>query len=79
MKSLPQPSASTSRRIPLKIALLLPMLLAVGVGVAGVGYLSWRSGRQTALQLAQQVNRAVNDRIEDTLKGYLRAPVQINH
>jgi PAS domain S-box-containing protein len=67
------------RRIPLRVALLLPILLAVSVGVGGVGYLSWRSGRQTALQLAQQLNREVNNQIEERLSRYLQIPIQINH
>ncbi|MEN9221960.1 MAG: GAF domain-containing protein, partial [Thermostichus sp. BF3_bins_97] len=63
----------------LQVALLLPMLLAVGVAVGGVGYLSWRSGRETALQLAQKLNHEVNNRIEERLTHYLQIPVQINH
>ncbi|MCF2972046.1 PAS domain S-box protein [Synechococcus sp. Nb3U1] len=78
MKSSPQSSASSSRRIPLQIALLLLMLLAVGVGVGSVGYLLQQSGRETALRLAQKINRKVNDHIEDTLKSYLQVPIQIN-
>ncbi|MEN9232389.1 MAG: hypothetical protein Q6L68_15940, partial [Thermostichus sp. DG02_5_bins_236] len=79
MKSSPQSAASSSGRIPLRMAWLLPMLLAVGVGVGGVGCLSWRAGRHMALRLAQQLNREVNNRIEETLQRYLRTPVQINH
>lgn len=78
MKSSPQSSASSSRRIPLQIALLLPMLLAVGVGVGSVGCLLQQSGRQTALQLAQQLNREINNHIEQHLNNYLQVPVQIN-
>ncbi|MFS8856205.1 ATP-binding protein [Synechococcus sp. H55.2] len=68
----------TSRAVPLQVALLLPLLLAVAGGAGGVGYLSWRAGRQMALQLAEHLKSEVNHRTEEHLRRYLQAPLQIN-
>ncbi|MFS8816032.1 ATP-binding protein [Synechococcus sp. R60.4] len=67
-----------SRSIPLQVALLLPLLLAVAGGAGGVSYLSWRAGRQMALQLAEHLKREVNHRAEENLHRYLQAPLQVN-
>jgi PAS domain S-box-containing protein len=63
-----------SRSIPLQVALLL----AVAGGAGGVSYLSWRAGRQMALQLAEHLKREVNHRAEENLHRYLQAPLQVN-
>ena len=66
------------RSIPLRVALLLPLLLAVVGGMGGVAYLSWRAGRHLALRLAEQLRQEVTDRTEEHLARYLQIPLQIN-
>ncbi|MEN9278418.1 MAG: GAF domain-containing protein, partial [Thermostichus sp. DG_1_5_bins_95] len=67
-----------SGRIRLREALLLPLLLAVGLGVGGASYLSWRAGQQAVLQLAQQLGHKINDHVEKNLERDLQLPLQIN-
>lgn len=66
------------RSIPLRVALLLPLVLSVAGGVGGVAYLSWQGGRHLALRLTEQLRREVTDRTEEHLARYLQIPLQIN-
>lgn len=82
MLSSPSSSEARSRwpfrSIPLRVALLLPLVLSVAGGVGGVAYLSWRAGRHLALRLTEQLRREVTDRTEEHLARYLQIPLQIN-
>lgn len=66
------------RSIPLRVALLLPLVLSVAGGVGGVAYLSWQGGRHLALRLTEQLRREVTDRTEEHLARYLQVPPRIN-
>jgi len=70
MQSSPLPL----RSIPLRVALLAPLVLAVVGGAGGVSYFSWRAGQQMALQLARHLKSEVNHRVEEHLHRYLQAP-----
>ena len=74
MQSSPLPL----RSIPLRVALLAPLVLAVVGGAGGVSYFSWRAGQRMALQLARHLKSEVNHRAEDHLHRYLQAPLQVN-
>ncbi|MDX2100466.1 MAG: cache domain-containing protein, partial [Leptolyngbyaceae cyanobacterium bins.59] len=64
--------------IPLRWVLIVPFVLqTVGV-VALVEYLSYRSGHQAVLNLADRLMDKTSDRVEQELKNYLQTPLLIN-
>jgi PAS domain S-box-containing protein len=77
-RALTQSSPLPLRSIPLRVALLAPLVLAVVGGAGGVSYFSWRAGQRMALQLARQLKSEVNHRVEEHLHRYLQAPLQVN-
>jgi PAS domain S-box-containing protein len=66
------------RSIPLRVALLLPLVLSVAGGVGGVAYLAWRSGQEMALQLAEHLKWEATHQAEEHLSRYLQVPRRIN-
>jgi PAS domain S-box-containing protein len=66
------------RSIPLRVALLLPLVLSVAGGVGGVAYLAWRSGQKMALQLAEHLKWEATHQAEEHLSRYLQVPPRIN-
>jgi PAS domain S-box-containing protein len=67
--------SSSSVKVPLRYALILPFMILT-VGATGlVGYLSWRNGQRAVNQVVNQLNREVSDRIHQKLLSYLSPPI----
>jgi C4-dicarboxylate-specific signal transduction histidine kinase len=73
MSSVPQ----KLRRSSLPVVLTIPLLLPLSA-LALVGYLSFRSGRQSINVLADQLMGEVSHRVQDNLKEYVSVPHLIN-
>lgn len=67
-----------SRKLPLRVVLLVPFVLQI-FGIVGlVGYLSYRNGQKAVNDLALQVRKELTARIEQELRVYTEAPHTIN-
>ena len=70
MKSL----KNTSRKLRLRTALVVPFILQIVAAVGLVGYLSFRSGHRAINDLANQLQKEVNNRVNHHLETYLKMP-----
>ncbi|WP_088890654.1 sensor histidine kinase [Leptolyngbya ohadii] len=69
-----KPLASLSRRVPLRVILIIPFLLQIVAIVGVTGYLSYRNGQDAVRDLVSQLEREASDRTKQTLEAYLRIP-----
>ncbi len=60
-----------TRKIPLRLVLVLPFVLQVFTAVGLVGYLSLRNGQRAVNDLASQLRSEVSNRIDQHLESYL--------
>ena len=74
MKSL----KNTSRKLRLRTALVVPFILQIVAAVGLVGYLSFRSGERAINDLANQLQKEVNNRVNHHLETYLKMPQRVN-
>lgn len=75
------PSLSSSNflsKAPLRTVLIVPFVLQILGAVGLVGYLSFRNGQQAINDLAAQLRRETNARIQQELNTYLKPPHLIN-
>jgi PAS domain S-box-containing protein len=67
-----------SRKLPLRVVLVVPFVLQV-VGVVGItGYLSFQNGQQAVNQIAAELRREVAARVVHYLDTSLATPILIN-
>lgn len=83
MLLLSQKSSCTrgSRKIPLRLILVVPFVVQIFAAVGLTGYLSLRNGQQAVNHLARQLSKEVSSRIEQRLDSYFntaRRLAQIN-
>lgn len=83
MLLLTQKSSCTrgSRKIPLRLILVVPFVVQIFAAVGLTGYLSLRNGQQAVNHLARQLSKEVSSRIEQRLDSYFntaRRLAQIN-
>ncbi|HEY9851361.1 MAG TPA: adenylate/guanylate cyclase domain-containing protein [Leptolyngbyaceae cyanobacterium] len=78
LKMLPLSIAKSDRKIPLRLALIVPFVLQISAAVGLTGYLSFRNGEQAVNEVAEQLRVEISDRIHETLTHYLETPGTIN-
>jgi signal transduction histidine kinase/CheY-like chemotaxis protein len=66
-----------SRKIPLRLLLIVPFVLQIVGAVGTVGYLSYRSGQEAVEDIAASLMSEIGDRIDQNLHTYLKAPEQL--
>ncbi|BAY96188.1 Cache sensor hybrid histidine kinase [Tolypothrix tenuis PCC 7101] len=67
-----------SKKIPLRLILILPFVIQIFTAVGLVGYLSFRNGEKAVNDLASQLIKKVNRIVTQHLDTYLVTPHQIN-
>lgn len=72
---LPQ---TPSRRISLRLLLIVPFVLQIVGAVGLVGYLSFRNGNRAVNDVAAQLRNELTARIEQQLRDYIEVPFRIN-
>jgi len=65
------PVTTDSKKLPLRLILVVPFVLQIFAAVGLVGYLSFRNGQQAVSSLASQLRRGVSERIDSHLDRYL--------
>lgn len=75
---IPQLSQQRVPQIPLRLFLVIPFILQIGVAVGITGYLSLRNGQKAVNDLAHQLQSQVSARITERLEDYLETPPLIN-
>lgn len=70
-----------TRKIPLRLLLVVPFVLQIVGAVGLVGYLSYRSGQKAVEDMAKPLMTEIGDRIDQNLQGYLSEPEKVtqNH
>ncbi|MEY3869111.1 MAG: hypothetical protein RLZZ338_3002 [Cyanobacteriota bacterium] len=71
-----------TRKIPLRLLLIIPFVLQIVGAVGLVGYLSYRSGQKAVEDLANQLMNQATNRVHDHLDTFLQTPQQaivVNH
>jgi PAS domain S-box-containing protein len=71
---LNSPPAELLSKVSLRTVLIVPFVLLTVSAVGLVGYLSFKSSRESVEDLAQQLMEQVGERIGDRLTNYLNAP-----
>jgi len=66
-----------SRRISLRLLLIVPFVLQIIGAVGLVGYLSYRSGQKAVENISESLMEEVGDRIHENLKNYFRKPTEV--
>jgi sigma-B regulation protein RsbU (phosphoserine phosphatase) len=69
---------NTSRKLRLRTALVVPFILQIVAAVGLVGYLSFRSGQRAINDLANQLQKEINNRVNHHLEIYLKMPQRLN-
>ncbi|MBD0301113.1 MAG: hypothetical protein ICV85_02730 [Tolypothrix sp. T3-bin4] len=59
---------NTSRKLRLRTALVVPFILQIVAAVGLVGYLSFRSGERAINDLANQLQKEANNRVNHHLE-----------
>ncbi len=72
------PTASSSRKLPLRLVLVGPFLLQIFAAVGLTGWLSLRNGQKAVNDVATQLRGEISDRIEQNLRTYLARAHQVN-
>lgn len=67
-----------SKKIPLQVVLLLPLLGLILLAMTLVGYLSYYNGQQAVNHVAHQLRCEINDRIGEHISLFLDTSVKIN-
>lgn len=71
-------TTNDSKKLPLRLILVVPFVLQIFVAVGLVGYLSFRNGQQAINDLANQLTTKANQLVKQHLDSYLATPHQIN-
>lgn len=78
MISNPSKSTSTnqikSKKVPLRLMLVLPFVAQIFAAVGLIGYLSLRNGQKAVNDLASKVRKEVSERIDLHLDSYMAVP-----
>lgn len=75
-KGDPQPKAS--KKISLRLILIVPFLLQIFLAVGLTGWLSLKNGQKAVKDVAKQLSSEVTERISQDLVTFLATPHQIN-
>jgi signal transduction histidine kinase/DNA-binding NarL/FixJ family response regulator len=71
-------SDRSSRKLPLRLILVVPFVLQTIAAVGLTGYLSLRNGQRAVNDVASQLRQEVSDRVDQHLETYLAVPDKIN-
>ncbi len=71
-------AGSRGWRIPLWVALTVPLVTVTAAGMGAIGGLGWWSSRHSVLALVQTLHQDLAQLLEDELESYLETPAQIN-
>ncbi|HEY9653464.1 MAG TPA: ATP-binding protein [Coleofasciculaceae cyanobacterium] len=74
MKTLTRQISQVSQLLPLRLVLVVPFVLQIGVAVGLTGWLSIRNGEKAVNNLAAQLRNEITARIEQHLDRYLATP-----
>lgn len=69
--------SSKVRPFSLRLILILPFILQITATVGLVGYLSFRNSQIAINDLAEQLEQAVGERVNQMLGSYLKTPEQV--
>jgi signal transduction histidine kinase/DNA-binding NarL/FixJ family response regulator len=67
-----------SRKLPLRLVLVVPFVLQIFAAVGLVGYLSFKNGQKAVNDLANQLIDKANQQVDDHLDMYLAFPHKLN-
>lgn len=71
------PCSKKPRSIPLQLLLVVPFVLEIFTIVGLVGYLSFRNGQKSVVDLTSRLQQEVGDRIDQHLDSYMASPKQL--
>jgi signal transduction histidine kinase/FixJ family two-component response regulator len=71
-------TTNDSKKLPLRLILVVPFVLQIFAAVGLVGYLSFRNGQQAINDLANQLTTKTSQLVNHHLDTYLATPHQIN-
>lgn len=74
MKTLTRQISQVSQKLPLRLVLVVPFVLQIGLAVGLTGWLSLRNGQKAVNDLAAQLRHEITARIEQHLDRYLATP-----
>ncbi|MBE9037930.1 hybrid sensor histidine kinase/response regulator [aff. Roholtiella sp. LEGE 12411] len=69
---------SYSKKLPLRLVLVVPFLIQIFAAVGLVGYLSFKNGQKAVNDLANQLMSKTGSIVDEHLDTYLATPHQIN-
>ncbi|MEG3868979.1 MULTISPECIES: PAS domain S-box protein [unclassified Microcoleus] len=78
IKYLTDPILKMSRKVPIRIVLVVPFALQTFAAVGLTGWLSLRNGRIAVNDVAAQLRTEVTSRIQQHINSYIETPHQIN-
>ncbi|MDB9312406.1 adenylate/guanylate cyclase domain-containing protein [Spirulina sp. CS-785/01] len=65
------PRFGCPQKLPLRWVIIAPMILQISTAVGVVGWLSWRSGQRTVIDLATRLSTQVSQQIDKQVRNYL--------
>ncbi|MDF0551609.1 ATP-binding protein [Kamptonema sp. UHCC 0994] len=71
-------TASSSRKLPLRLVLVGPFLLQIFTAVGLTGWLSLRNGQEAVNEVATQLRGEISDRISERLEAYVATAHLVN-
>lgn len=71
-------TATISRKVPLRVVLVVPFLVQTFAAVGLTGWLSLRNGQQAVNDVSTQLCQEITDKIKQHLQQYLTTPYIIN-
>ncbi|NEU73485.1 response regulator [Hassallia byssoidea VB512170] len=72
------PSFTRTKKLPLRLILIVPFVLQIFAAVGLVGYLSFRNGQKAVNDLAEQLMSQASKQVDRQLDNYLAMPHKIN-
>jgi signal transduction histidine kinase/CheY-like chemotaxis protein len=72
------PALNRSKKLPLRLILIVPFVLQIFAAVGLVGYLSFRNGHKAVNDLAEQLMSQASNQVDRQLDNYLAMPHKIN-
>jgi signal transduction histidine kinase/DNA-binding response OmpR family regulator len=73
----PMKNSARSRKLPLRLVLVLPFVLQIFAAVGLVGYFSFRNGQKAVNDLANQLIDKASEQVDNHLDNYLALPPQL--
>ncbi len=77
-KYLNQWTATISRKVPLRVVLVVPFVVQTFAAVGLTGWLSLRNGQEAVNEVATQLCEEITDKIKHHLQHYLSTPYLLN-